>query len=149
MYHGPVHKPHSIFRLLSTKVPVEAETLEADLKPIYNNINKDDAICLLGKSRELCKTYIQYLDKVNPLIKSSLDELDSVFGLNKYQQFKLDSLDSLYVDYRQMVCKLEFLQRCDLCRVNSLDEKWIDNPISQILYMGIVLAIVSDNYYED
>lgn len=147
MYNGPVHRRRGIFRLLSPRVPVDSAELETELKGIYANISKTNSMRLFIRGRELCERYIELLEETKPLIASALEELGAAGRLNKYQHFKLEHADELHLEYKRIVDKLEFLQECDLDKVRSTSEQHVYNPISQLLYIGIILKIVSENYY--
>lgn len=147
MYYGPVHRRRSILRLLSPRVPVDSAELEAELKDLYTNVSETDSMRLFIRGRELCDRYVELVEEIKPLLASALEELGAEARLNKYQRFKLEHSDELHKEYRRIVSKLEFLQECDLDRVKSTSEQNVYNPISQLLYVGIILAIVSENYY--
>jgi hypothetical protein len=147
MYYGPVHRRRGILRLLSPKVPVDSAELETELKEIYRNINEQDAARLLVEAHDLCGRYVKLVEDLRPLIASVLEELSAAARLNKYQRFKLEQSNDLHREYTRMVSKLEFLQECDLDAVKSTGTQSVYNPISQLLYVGIVLTIVTENYW--
>jgi hypothetical protein len=95
----------------------------------------------------LCREYAERLERVKPLVASALGEVGVAARLNKYQRFKLEQSDDLHDAYGRLVSKLEFLQGCDLEVVTPVRERHVSNPISRLLYVGIVLAIVSENYW--
>lgn len=144
MYYSRDPEPKGIFKLWQKGAPVKGHKLVNNINTIYRNIPIADTKQMFLESLNRSQRYFQQYEKTKPVLKEVLAQLHNRLELDGYFETESKMSDKLYKRYKDLLNKLEFLGECGLRSIRGANEICASGCFSNLIYIGTILAIVSD-----
>jgi hypothetical protein len=95
------------------------------------------------QAQSLCQNYLIKFNAIRPVVREIIVACQTQLEFDKYQEVEARMKGPLPQRYSQTICKLEFLEGCDLHTFKAFNEKTLFTPFSHVIYAGVILAIVA------
>lgn len=125
------------------KPPVSGAELTDQLTELRNGVSPSNMRMIFFQAQSLCQGYLTKFGAIRPVVKEVITACQTQLEFDKYQEVEARMKSPLLQRYAQTICKLEFLEGCDLHTFRALNEKTLFAPFSHVIYAGVILAIVA------
>lgn len=138
-----VHGRSGFLGLKREKPPISGAELTEQLTELRNGVSPPNMRMIFFQAQSLCQGYFTKFDAIRPVVEEVIAACQTQLEFDKYQEFEVRMKSPLPQRYAQTICKLEFLEGCDLHTFRVLNEKTLFTPFSHAIYAGVILAIVA------